>query len=105
MELLRKKALLLVVFITGACVLVLEVVAVRILSPYFGNTIYSYSSILGVVLAALSLGYYYGGKYADNHPTYKHFFSIILLSGASVIIIELLILFVLPTPSLGLFNS
>jgi len=37
MELLKQKALLFIVFITGACVLVLEVVAVRILSPFFGN--------------------------------------------------------------------
>ena len=41
-----------VVFVTGACVLILEVVATRVLSPYFGNTIYTVSSIIGVILAA-----------------------------------------------------
>lgn len=96
MELLKQKALLGIVFITGACVLVLEVVAVRILSPYFGNTIYSYSSILSVILGALSLGYYYGGNYADRFPDYRHFFKIILYSGVTVILLQFLCVFVIP---------
>ena len=50
------------VFITGACVLIIEIIAIRILSPYFGNTIFTVSSVISVVLAALSLGYYFGGK-------------------------------------------
>lgn len=94
--LFKQKALLAVVFITGACVLVLEVVAVRILSPFFGNTIYSYSSILSVILGALSLGYYRGGKYADRFPDYEHFFKIILYSGFTVIILEFLAVFFVP---------
>jgi spermidine synthase len=96
MNLLKQKALLGIVFITGACVLVLEVVAVRILSPFFGNTIYSYSSILSVILGSLSVGYYYGGTYADRFPAYKHFFKIILYSGVTVIFLEFLTIFVIP---------
>ena len=57
MELIRKMTLPMVVFITGACVLVIEVVATRILSPYYGNTIFTVSSVLGIVLAALRFGY------------------------------------------------
>jgi hypothetical protein len=34
-----------VVFLTGAAVLIVEVLATRILAPYFGNTIYTISSI------------------------------------------------------------
>ncbi len=69
------------VFITGACVLVIEIVATRVLSPFFGNTIFSTSSIISVVLLALSAGYYIGGKTADRHPSLQWFFSIISLSG------------------------
>jgi spermidine synthase len=96
MNVFKQKALLGVVFITGACVLVLEVVAVRILSPFFGNTIYSYSSILSVILGALSVGYYYGGTYADRFPDYRHFFKIILYSGVAVIFLQFLTIFVIP---------
>ena len=51
-----KYGLLFVVFVTGACVLVVEIVATRILSPYFGNTIFTVSSVITVILAALSIG-------------------------------------------------
>ncbi len=96
MSYLKQKALLFIVFVTGACVLILEVTAIRILSPFFGNTIYSYSSILSVILGALSFGYYFGGKYADTHPVQKSFYGIIMLSGATVFFMELLIITFVP---------
>lgn len=94
--LIEQKVVLFVVFITGACVLVIEVVANRILAPYFGSTIYSVSSIISVVLAALSFGYYLGGKYADANPQIHLFYRIIFFSGLSTIILEILVLTVLP---------
>lgn len=93
---LRQRLLLFVVFITGACVLVIEVVATRILSPYFGNTIFTFSSVISVILGALSVGYYYGGKIADKYPNSKVFYGIILVSGFSVLLLQLLSLTVLP---------
>jgi len=84
------------VFITGACVLVLEVVATRVLAPYFGNTIYTVSSIIGVILAALSFGYYFGGRLADKRPAAAWFYGIILASGLTVIGLEAIIIFILP---------
>ena len=50
------------VFISGAAVMVLEVLGSRVLSPYFGNTLFVWGSLIGVVLTGLSLGYTYGGK-------------------------------------------
>lgn len=72
-----------VVFTTGCCLLIIEVLATRILSPYFGNTIFTFSSVISVVLLALSIGYYVGGKMADKHPSYSRFYGIILASGVS----------------------
>jgi spermidine synthase len=92
----KRNLLLFVVFITGAAVLVIEVVAVRILSPYFGSTIFTVSSVLGVILAALSLGYYFGGKMADKYPSKKLFFGIIFISGVSVLFLQFLNLTLLP---------
>ncbi len=96
MNFLKKSTLPFVVFLTGAAVLVIEIVATRILSPYFGNTIFTVSSVISVVLAALSVGYYIGGKIADRYPAEKVFYTIILLSGVSVLVLELLVLCVLP---------
>lgn len=94
----RLKAYILpaVVFVTGACVLVIELVATRILAPFYGNTIFTVSSIIGVVLAALSIGYYVGGRLADKRPEAKLFYSIIAAGGASTIVLHLLSLTVLP---------
>lgn len=78
------------VFITGGCVLVVEIVALRILAPYFGNTIYSVSSVLSVVLAALSCGYWFGGRLADRRPSKKLFFGIVMFSGLAVLCIQIL---------------
>jgi spermidine synthase len=78
------------VFTTGACVLVIEITATRILAPYFGNTIFAVSSVISVVLLALSMGYYVGGRMADRYPTEKVFFSIIVLSGFFVVFLHIL---------------
>lgn len=89
------KITLFVVCITGLSVLVIEVVATRILSPYFGNTIYTYSSIISVILAALSIGYYIGGRISDKHPEEKYFYGIIILSGFFSFCIEQIIVWFL----------
>lgn len=68
--------------------MVIEIVATRILAPYFGNTIYSVSSVISVVLAALSVGYWFGGKLADRYPSKKLFYAIIACSGVLVIFMQ-----------------
>ncbi len=85
-----------IVFITGACVLIIEIVATRILAPYYGNTIFAVSSIISVILAALSCGYYVGGKLADKRPSLEWFFGIILVSGLSVLTLQCISAIALP---------
>ncbi|MFA5127015.1 MAG: fused MFS/spermidine synthase [Patescibacteria group bacterium] len=92
----KKAGLLFTVFVTGAAVLVVEVLALRILSPYYGNTIFSASSVMGVILLALSLGYYWGGKLADRHPDFIWFFGIILLGALFIWLLQVFIKLLLP---------
>jgi spermidine synthase len=73
--------LLATVFITGASSLIVEVVGLRVLSPYYGNTIFTVSSVVSVILLALSCGYYLGGKLADRRATLRSFFGLIFVSG------------------------
>ena len=54
------------VFISSAILLVLEITAGRLIAPYVGVTIYSWTSIIGVILAGLSLGNWLGGRLADR---------------------------------------
>jgi spermidine synthase/MFS family permease len=90
------------VFTTGAAVLIMEVAAVRLLSPYYGSSLYVLSSVLTTVLFALSLGYYFGGRLSDRFPSYLPLYTIITLGGLSLLGLVLTALYVLPA-SAGMF--
>ena len=57
-----------IVFIASFCTLVIELVAGRIMAPYVGVSLYTWTSIIGVVLAGISIGAYLGGWIADRYP-------------------------------------
>jgi spermidine synthase len=78
---MTKYRLEIIVFITGAVVMALELVGSRIVAPYIGTSIYVWTSLIGVILASLSLGYYWGGRLADKKPDYRTF-SLLILSSA-----------------------
>ena len=80
----------LVVFLTGACSLVVEIAAMRILAPYFGNTIFTTSSVIGVVLGALSLGYFFGGRWSEKTKGEHVFYAVIALAGAAVVAVKII---------------
>ncbi|NEX15049.1 MAG: hypothetical protein C1943_00050 [Halochromatium sp.] len=54
------------VFLSSALLLVLEIVAGRLAAPYVGVSLYTWTSIIGVILAGLSLGNWLGGLWADR---------------------------------------
>lgn len=71
----------LVVFICGAVVMILELAGSRILAPYFGSSIIVWTGLIGVLLGALSVGYWWGGRLADRKPEYKVLSAIIGAAG------------------------
>lgn len=56
----------LIAFISGACVMVLEMVGARMLAPFLGTSIVVWTSLIGIILASLSVGYWLGGRLADR---------------------------------------
>jgi predicted membrane-bound spermidine synthase len=69
-----KQVLLAVAFFEGAAVMVIELLGAKIIAPFYGTSLYVWSSVLGVTLAALATGYYLGGwlsqKYRTEIPLY-----------------------------------
>src|SRR6187455_803816 len=61
----------LLAFISSACALVIELIAGRILAPYIGVSLYTWTSIIGVVLAGMSVGNYLGGRIADRFASWR----------------------------------
>lgn len=53
--------------VSSACGLVLEIVAGRLLAPYVGMSLYTWTAIIAVVLAGLSVGHWVGGVLAAPH--------------------------------------
>jgi len=84
MQEISDKKLYLIVFLTGAIVMVLELVGSRIMAPVLGTSIFVWTSLIGIILGAMSLGYYFGGKLADKNPKVEIFSLIILAAGISV---------------------
>ena len=78
---MNKFSLEIVVFLCGAVVMILELVGSRILAPYLGTSIIVWTSLIGVILGCLSLGYWGGGRLADKRPDYRTFSRIILAAG------------------------
>ena len=73
----------LIVFVSSACVLVLEIVAGRLLAPTIGVSLYTWTSIIGVVLAGISIGNFVGGIVADRFPSPATLGLILLAGGIS----------------------
>jgi spermidine synthase len=61
--------------------MVLELVAGRIITPYVGVSLYTWTSVIGVVLAGISLGNYLGGRLADRWASLRLLGGIFLLGG------------------------
>jgi spermidine synthase len=63
-----QRALLALVFVGGVSSLGAEIAAARLLAPYFGASTVIWANTIAVVLVALSIGYWYGGRLADRYP-------------------------------------
>jgi spermidine synthase len=77
----------LAVFVSGVASMGLEILAGRLVAPQFGNSIYTWGSIIGVFLAALSLGYHYGGKRAAERANNRRVARLLLVTAVYVAVL------------------
>lgn len=69
-------------FISGAVIMALEILGSRLLAPVFGNSLFVWGALIGVILAAMSSGYAMGGWLADRYPGGVVLAGLLLFSGA-----------------------
>jgi spermidine synthase len=72
------------VFVSGVTSMGLEILAGRMIAPQFGSSIYTWGSIIGVFLAALSYGYYRGGRQAARQASTRRMARLFLLTALYV---------------------
>ncbi len=97
-----------VVLLSSAVVMVLEISAGRLIAPYVGASLYSWTSIIGVVLAGLSLGNWAGGRWADAGAQAKQVGLALALSAVATLGIVFLLTLIAPAVQarpLGLMSA
>lgn len=102
MSLLKRSILDITVFVCGALVMVYEIIGSRILSPFIGASTYVWTSLIGIILAALSLGYWLGGRTADRRPDVRVLAFVILLAAgcvsATILVKDVVLAFISAAP-------
>lgn len=70
------------VSVAGAAVLAIEILGTRVLGPFYGVSLFLWSALITVTLAALSVGYAVGGRWADRGATCRRL--CMLTAGAGI---------------------
>jgi sugar lactone lactonase YvrE len=74
-------------FIVGFCLMGFEMLGSRYLNPYFGGGITTWASLISVVLLAMMIGYFIGGRLIDANPSIELFCLAIVLAGINIAIV------------------
>ncbi len=77
------------VFISSFCVMVIELVAGRMIAGNLGSSIYTWTSVIGIVLAGLALGNYIGGRLADRFEVRRTLAALFIASSAAALSISM----------------
>lgn len=84
----RQKILISLSFVNGFVLMVFELVAARLLAPTIGSSMYIWTSVIGVIIAMLSLGVWVGGRVADRRNTFSD--TAFALLGAAMCVVSVL---------------
>lgn len=76
-------------FVSGFCIMSLELLGGRILAPWFGGSIYVWGSLITVFMLALSLGYLIGGRWSLSGANTRRFATIFCIGGIAILPIVL----------------
>ena len=80
--------LLITALVTGAIVMALEILGSRLLAPVFGNSLFVWGALIGIILAAMSSGYAFGGWASDRYRVAAVLAWLLLGSGAWTVLMS-----------------
>ncbi len=69
------------IFLCGAALMIIELTGSRIVAPFLGTSLVVWTSLIGIILASLSIGAWWGGYLADRYPRVRHLGQIVLLAA------------------------
>ena len=84
---LPRAFLLLLVTVTGATILALEILGTRVIGTHYGSSLYVWAALLIVTLLCLAVGYAVGGRIADRVPKAWMLHLLVMLAGGSVLLV------------------
>ncbi|MBN4051569.1 fused MFS/spermidine synthase, partial [bacterium AH-315-M05] len=68
---LKKHQYLIIAFIEGIAVMSCEFLGAKIMAPFYGTSLFVWTSVIGVTMISLSLGYYIGGILSERHNVFR----------------------------------
>jgi Flp pilus assembly protein TadD/spermidine synthase len=74
-----------IVFLAGVCVMTVELVASRVIARHLGQSLYTWTSVIGIVLAGIALGNYIGGRVADRYRPARSLPVLLILSSLACV--------------------
>ncbi len=86
----RRHTLEAIVFVAGAVTMMVEIAGARVLAPFFGSSLVTWTSLIGVMLASLSAGYWWGGVLADKRPSQAMLGGLLFAAGLATALIPTL---------------
>lgn len=84
---MKKYRFEIILFVVNAAYMILELVASRVLAPFFGTSNLVWTSVIGIILLSSSIGNYIGGIIADKKNVSSKFKAILLFSFLTIIVI------------------
>ncbi|MCP4643982.1 MAG: spermidine synthase [bacterium] len=79
--------------VAQATLMGIEIAAGRLLSRAFGQSLYTWTTTIGVVLAGMSVGAWLGGRMADRHPSNRELAKLLVLGSMASVGVPILLMF------------
>jgi spermidine synthase len=92
-----QKKLLILSFIEGAAVMAAELCGAKLLAPIFGSSLYVWASVMGITLAALAIGYFFGGLISEKSAEpKKKLFQILIIASLLLLLMPVTSYYLIP---------